>query len=152
MTGVRGLGYFIVRAERSRKHHFSRYLALRLAVVLVLVLDTLRRMFSGTRPVDYVMLVIEFLVLFIILWEAVAHAVHRSRIRRRTKVLGPLLTAGQELQRKGPSAIRQGGDSGIKAWMAEVGRWVTDTEGLLSDYSSDAYASFTHDEEGFGLK
>ena len=41
----------------------------RLLVVLLVILDTLRLMLYGTRPVDQLMLIIEFLILVFIVWE-----------------------------------------------------------------------------------
>jgi hypothetical protein len=90
--------------------------------------------------------------LLIIAGEAFAHAKHKLRIKRRTKRLFVVRASGEELHRKGPNLMSGQEQTELREWMAEVSHWVTQTEDLLGKYSSQALASFRHDEKGLGLK
>jgi hypothetical protein len=148
---MRSSVYFPTWIEHSRKRQFARYTALRAAIVFCIMIDTFRRMFQGTRPIDYVMLVVEVLVLLIIAVEAIAHAIRGFRVKRRTKRLLVLVESGQALQRRGPALIRGQEKETYDKWIAEVVRWMADTSILLEKYSSQAVAAFDHDEEGLSF-
>jgi hypothetical protein len=58
---------------------------LRILIVLLIMCDTIRRMLEGTRPVDQLMLWIEFLILVFIVWEFGWKVKDWYRERRRTR-------------------------------------------------------------------
>jgi hypothetical protein len=119
---------------------------------LAILVDTFWRITRGAKPVDYVVIVIELLVLLVILLEGVAHFIHWYRIKRRKRRLRPVLAEGQSFQQAGPS-IMQGQDNALmQKWMADVTKWIVATEALLDRYSPEASASFSHDEQGLGLR
>lgn len=51
----------------------------------LIMLDTLRRIFEGTRPIDTIMLIIELLVLLLIAYEVWAGIQARRQERKRKK-------------------------------------------------------------------
>lgn len=69
-----------------------------LAVVTLVILDRLRRMLAGTRPIDWVMLVVELLVLFLIAYEAAENVLHKRKMRQNISALVPFVQRGQALQ------------------------------------------------------
>src|SRR2546427_12143829 len=69
-----------------------------LAVVTLVILDRLRRMLAGTRLIDWVMLVVELLVLFLIAYEVVENVLHKRKMRRNISALVPFVQRGQALQ------------------------------------------------------
>jgi len=107
------------------------------------MLDTMRRLFAGSRPVDILMLVIEFLVLALIAYEVGGAVLGKRRTRQRLMVIRGLLVKGQALQQrapKGPGITDARRDRG-----KDVDLWERETSHVLDSYSSQAVASFMYD-------
>ena len=126
-------------ANREKGRHYT----LRIGVVLLIMLDTLRHIFSGTRPIDAVMLVVELLVLAIIAVEALVHLMHWFKIRRRMKRLRERFAEGQALHHAPPSMGTAPEEA--LAWNRKVEAWIDVTKALLDGYSAQASMSFQHD-------
>jgi hypothetical protein len=116
--------------------------------VLLTMLDTFRRMFADSRPVDFVMLVIEFLVLAIIAIEFGSAFRNKRRTKRRLEAIRDAMSEGQALQMAAPRGI--GATEGSQNWAAAVNAWIAQTHKLLQSYSVQAAASFLHDAGGVG--
>jgi hypothetical protein len=71
--------------------------------------DAIRRMFTGSRPIDWIILAIEFLVLLIIAWEFYWHVQQRSEARRYEQDLKAKLDALTPEEREGLKALLKGG-------------------------------------------
>jgi hypothetical protein len=123
----------------------SRRRMLYALVVILIMLDTLRRMFAGTRPIDWVMLVVEILVLAIIAAEAIhgiLRFVHVRNIRR--KLIG-FIIEGQDLQATAPHGRIVVGDSSVVQWIKAATAWTTSvTVFLQAKCSRQAVATFLY--------
>ena len=95
-------------------------------------------MFEGTRTIDWVMLVVEGLVLLLILYEVVAgERRHRAERRRRLRVssiiveLSSLMDKGQRLQSSVPDPMIMNPQL-IEPWRKSVQAWTEETIGFLT--------------------
>jgi hypothetical protein len=109
---------------------------------MLIMFDTIRRSFLAHDAFDRAMFVVELLVLAIIGIEAIIHTWHWRRIRRRTRRLRKCLAEGQSLQSR---AFSLRSLEEVKMWNRETNAWVEDTKALLTRYSSQASAAFSHD-------
>ncbi len=102
-------------------------------------------MFGDSRPIDVVMLIIEFLVLAIIAAEAI-HAIARYvRKRRITTHLFVFFLTGQELQDTVPKRSSGFNDPLVAAWNEKVNDWMNAvTDFLGNKCSHQAAVSFRH--------
>jgi hypothetical protein len=116
-----------------------RPLLLRMGVVFLITLDTIRRMDSETRPIDWWLLVIEVLVLAIIAAEFVRILLRERRTHKRLITLHAIMAKGQELQRTVPN---NGQSDKITAWANSVEEWIKETAQALDGYSPQAAAAF----------
>ena len=110
--------------------------------------NTIRHMFEGVRPFDWLMLVIEILVLLAILYfEGVGEWRYR-KMRKRVAALVPFMDRGQELQHSVPepshpthpsysAAAKQ-----IEEWMNSIDVWGKETRQFLEQYSPRAARVF----------
>ena len=115
--------------------------AIYFGAVALVVCETLRRIMYGIRPFDWVMLIVEVLVLIFIAAEIVPSLRHKARARKRQRVLFSLLTEGQAILNQAPSPFVQ--DS-VHAWGVSVDAWSAKVTKVLADYSQHALASFNH--------
>jgi hypothetical protein len=115
------------------------------------MIDTFRWMFLAetgpieqTRSIDWVMLVVEILVLAIIAAEGIYSVIRRFRVRRITKRILAFIEEGQALQSKFPPGILKINDA-IIAWKNSVQIWVDSVETFLKvECSRQAAATFLH--------
>jgi len=133
-------------ATRIQSKAHSRHYAIRIGLVMVITADTLRRMIYGTRPIDYVMLVVEILVLLLIFGEIAVHANRYFRHRRRSGEVLKRLIKGQKLQSESPGT--SGSGSLVTPWITATKEWANQTNDLLLKYSRAASAAFLHDVGG----
>ena len=97
-------------------------------------------MFEGTRAIDWVMLVIEALVLFLIAYEVLEKCKADRKIKERTSQTFAFLSKGQKLQKSAPQA-----GAGVEAtvpWVKSVHAWSQDTDAFLNTCSAHASAKF----------
>jgi hypothetical protein len=121
----------------------------RILLVLGLVmLDTLRRMLGDSRPIDQLMLGIEFLVLLLIAYEVWTGIKDRWVEKRRKnlveKRIGEMRNAiarGQALQLGTPKSM----NSAVAKWASDVDSWEKETSELLRLYSAHAETAFLID-------
>jgi len=111
------------------------------AVVLVIMLDTLRRIFVGSRPIDVVMLVVELLVLLLIAYEVGSGVWHKLKMRHRRSALLPYLEKGQKLLLGIPDQALEPHET-VERWMQEVESWTSETRNFLDEHSPNASFAF----------
>jgi hypothetical protein len=100
------------------------------------------KMFDGVKPFDWLMLVVEILVLLLIAYEVGTTVLHRLQTKRRLASLFALMHRGQELQTTVPGSGTT--DDQAVAWKSSVEAWANDTHKILATYSPQASARFLH--------
>lgn len=128
----------------------GRRIAVRGVIVIAIICDTIRRMVEGARPVDWVMIVIEALVLILICAEYAERKWLERRRHNRLSQLHGLLTEGQEIQGR---AIPAGttDEAAISSWNDSVGSWIIKTNNYLTGLTPRASAAFLHNRGGAGI-
>jgi hypothetical protein len=97
---------------------------------------------EGARPIDWAILIVDFLVLAVILWLDAPERLHKRTIRKGLRVVQLCLVQGQELRNSVPSS---GQDSvQVNAWTKSVEDWIRDTQMEMSKRSTQAGISFAH--------
>lgn len=117
-------------------------------VLGLVMLDTLRRMLGDSRPIDQLMLGIEFLVLLLIAYEVGMGIKDRWTEKRRKnlveKRVGEMRNAivkGQAIQTAAPKSM----DASVAKWASDVDTWEIETRKLLQSYSAQAETAFMID-------
>jgi hypothetical protein len=118
------------------------------AIVLLITGNTIRHMFSGTKPFDWLMLVVEVLVLLLIAYEVFVGVYRHRRKRERKQHIGEITAALSGFMDKGKAL--QGSvpcqeiawELQADLWMANTDRWATETGAFLDGHSSTASAAF----------
>lgn len=113
-----------------------------LSVVILIMLDTLRRMFCDTRPIDVAMLVIELLVLFVIAIEGIVSVVRWRAKRITTFRLRKFLTDGRDLYDNAPFV--QASQHDALMWEQKVKNWEKDVRAFLVENAEFAVFVFDH--------
>jgi hypothetical protein len=111
-----------------------------------IVPDALRCLFFDVRPFEYLMLVIEVLVLLLIAYEVGSGVWHRIRRTRRSRRVLTRLSDGQALQHAAPR--RSADPATISLWTSNVRAWIDETNTLLCKYSLEASIAFLHNRGG----
>jgi len=99
---------------------------------------------EGIRPIDWVMLVVEVLVLAPIAVEIAPALVHKIKAKKRQKVLFSLLVKGQSILNRAPNAFEQ---TPVHAWGLSVDQWSKEVTAVLAGYSEHAVALFNHQSQ-----
>jgi hypothetical protein len=125
----------------------GRRLSVYFVISLVITCRTIMHMFEGARAIDWVMLVIEALVLILIAYEVVIAHLDRRGARMRKQATDRRSEAIRELVSKGhvllASAPRFGENDMIVAkWKDSLRDWNVEVQTLLKSYSSQALASY----------
>jgi hypothetical protein len=81
----------------------------RLLIVLLTMVDAVRRVFEGTRPIDWIILAVEGLVLLVIAWEFYWTVTDRISARKYARGLEQKLTSLTAEERDGLQTILNGG-------------------------------------------
>jgi len=97
-------------------------------------------MFNEVRPFDWIMLAVEVLVLALIAYEVVIPLFQRKKTYKRKKELFSLMSEGQTILRKAPSAQQQFTEA--DRWAKLVDSWIAKVEKQLTMYSSEAVVAF----------
>ena len=107
-------------------------------------------MFDGTRPIDWVMLVVELLVLLLIAYEVGSSIWFKWKTQGRLAATFEWMSKGQMLQQNAPPA-GSSDEADSTAWVAAVQQWMEQTHHFLAKYSPQAAASFIHHKGGPSL-
>jgi len=111
------------------------------------MLDTVRRIFSDSKPLDVVMFAMEFLVLLLIAYEVWVGIRERQKGRKRKKVIDQSVSVlrnamfeGQKIQQSWPKI------GGSRAEIEDaVNKWGEQTALLLRSFSAHAETAFLHE-------
>jgi hypothetical protein len=105
-------------------------------------------MFEGTRPIDWLMLVIEALVLLLILYEVIVGDIRHRRerqsrlaISKRVSELSWLMDKGQRIQTCVPDPQITNWQL-VKPWIDSVQAWKEETNTFLAARSPRASSAF----------
>lgn len=115
-------------------------------VLLIIMLDTIRRLFVDTRPVDIFMLVVELLVLLIIGIEGGISLVGWCKRRGKVAKVNEFMIRGQSIQSKAP--VGQASPQILADWTNLADVWEKETNSYLSKHSAQAAATFLQDVSG----
>jgi hypothetical protein len=121
----------------------TRQYTFRIGIVLLIMLDTLRRSFLHHDAFDRAMLVVELLVLFLIGVEIAYHVVRHYVVRHRISVLYRCLSEGELLLIDAP---KSGTAEDIKPWCDKAENWEKETANTLGTYSVHAGIAFLHSD------
>jgi len=102
-----------------------------------------RRLFADARPIDWLLLIVDFLVLVAILWFELPEWWHKHKGKKMVSELAPLLEKGKELKTSVPYLPNPQWEVTSK-WFEDVRAWDSDTQSLLAKHSSQALSAFTH--------
>lgn len=100
------------------------------------------RIFSEARPIDWLIVVIDVIVLLWIAASDVIGVPQRWRKRRGMKRVLVLLADGVDLQSARPTA--EASQTEAKAWVESVKSWIVAVHGFLAEDAVRALAVFGH--------
>lgn len=126
----------------------SSRLIVYLVITLFAMTRTISQMFEGVRPFDWLMLVIETLVLLLILYEVIVGIRRHRREEKRAKELAHIIAALSEIMNKGKELQLSVPDPATTdwpvhdSWMKSVKAWSSDTNTFLATHSSRASSAF----------
>lgn len=114
------------------------------------VTDLLRRTWGmindGARPIDWLVVIVDFLVLIVILWFEGGERRHKRNMRKRIASLSPFMERGQALQRAIPNPLDDSTPDAkaekVKQWIDSVSDWDRETRDFLEQCSPRAAAAF----------
>lgn len=106
-------------------------------------MDVLRRWFSDARPIDWLLLIVDFLVLVAILVLELPDWLHKRRAETNARALAPFLDRGRVLQSSVPFQTHSPGAE-MQQWAEKVELWSSETQGFLAGLSPRASTTFTH--------
>ena len=105
------------------------------SVVLLMMLDTLKR-FSDSTAYAISMWLMELLVLLLIAYEVVAAICRHRVVKRRLNTLFKSMEKGHKLEEDVPHP----------GWPSDrISTWIQETQALLKSYSAQAEIAFLHD-------
>jgi hypothetical protein len=110
---------------------------------LLIMLQTLKQ-FSESTAYAISMWIMEFLVLALIAYEIGAAIWRHHVVKIRLNVLFRAMDSGHKLLNSPPPSASTQADT--VAWRKSVETWMEQTRAILNGYSSQAEASFLHDE------
>ena len=101
------------------------------------------RMFTdGSRPIDWAILIVDFLVLAVIIWLDAPERFHRKRVRKRLVLVQRIMLEGHALR----SSVSTANESNQTAsdWIQSVQAWIDTSYQSLADVSMQAALAFMH--------
>jgi len=99
---------------------------------------------NSIRAFDWVLLLVEVLVLALIAIEVAPAIAHKMKAKKRQRVLFSLLTRGQGILNHAPSLFDQ---APVHYWGQSVDAWSAEVTDVLKGYSQHAVASFNHQSQ-----
>ena len=117
----------------------------RLAALGWVVTDILYRWFHDARPIDGLILLVDFLVLLAVLWFDGTDRWHRRRLSRRVAELSKFMEEGQQIQFSTPRPpFDDKYPAKFKIWRDSAETWNRATTKFLAARSARAAAAFSH--------
>jgi hypothetical protein len=112
-------------------------------ITMFIMGNTIRHMFEGVKPFDWLMLTVEVAVLVLIAWEIGRDIWHRRKMRIRYDSLFQYLDKGQQLHWSFPQAGPDGCNRNERlAWENSAKQWIKDTAAFLRHISPKAATMF----------
>lgn len=105
--------------------------------------DAIYRIFAGTRPMDWLILGVDGLVLFVIVLFEGPEWFHKRRAAKKVKILIPLLERGRHIQSSVPYQYRENSPE-LLEWAETAKSWWTSTEIAVAGLSPRAATAFNH--------
>jgi len=108
-------------------------------------------MLEDIRPFDWLMLVVEILVLLLIGYEVGTTVWNKRVVRRRMAAAVLLMRRGEEIE----SAVPRSGNidvATIPLWKESVNAWITETNNFLAGCSPQASAALLHNVGGGSIR
>jgi hypothetical protein len=113
------------------------------AVTVLIMCNTIRQMFEGVRPFDWLMLAVEVAVLLLVAWEIGRDIWHKRKMSARYNALFERLDEGQKLHwsfpQLGPNACNR---AERLEWENSAKNWIRETAVFLRRYSPKAATMF----------
>src|SRR5580658_3292389 len=104
--------------------------------------ETITHMFSDVRPFDWLMLVVELLVLVIIAAEWIRSCLHARRKKKATARILEFLAQGQIIRAAVPRDTHDA-EKDVASWIERVNAWINDVQSYLSKDAKNAVLAFT---------
>jgi hypothetical protein len=121
----------------------TRRRSLLLAAGGFVLVDAIYRLFEGSRPIDWLILGVDGLVLFVIVLFEAPEWWHKRSVAKKTKSLIPLLEAGRHLQFSIPYQHQEISPE-LSEWADTAKSWWEDAESVLANMSPKAAVAFSH--------
>lgn len=86
---------------------------------------------EGSRPIDWAILLVDFLVLIVILWLDAPERIHKYKVRRQLQSVHRMMAEGQRLHESAPAADTTDVNR-VRAWVDAVQRWIGQTHDCLA--------------------
>src|SRR5216684_2216069 len=117
-----------------------------LTVTLLNMCNTIKHMFEGVRPFDWLMLGIEVIVVILIGFEIFRGERSRheeekrlERVNERMTVIRSLMAVGQEIRRTAPEPMAH---NAVNPWVEALEKWNQEVYVILESFSRQAAVSF----------
>lgn len=107
------------------------------------LMDALYRIFEGTRAIDWIVLGVDVLVLFVIVLFEGPEWWHKLRAAKKVKILIPLLERGRQIKSSIPYQLQENSPQ-LSEWAETAKSWWMSTEAVLAELSPRAATAFTH--------
>jgi hypothetical protein len=102
----------------------------------------LTRLFGDARPIDILILIVDFLVLGVIVFEYVGGRYHKRKMNSYVSGLLPFQKRGQDLLRNAIDPIRR--PDQLNPYVNSLEGWSAETEHFLAERSQAAHFAFIH--------
>jgi len=109
----------------------------------IALLDAVYRMFEGTRPIDWLILGTDGLVLSVIILFEGPEWWHKRRATKKAKLLLPLIESGRRVQSSVPYQDRESTDE-LFEWAESAKSWWANAEITIAALSPQAATAFTY--------
>jgi hypothetical protein len=104
--------------------------------------DYIQYLFGDARPIDVLILLVDFLVLAVIVWIEVGEKWHKRKMNRRVTEVRPYFDRGTKLQKEVPNPFGENYEVAYFEWTRRVREWSDDTHRFLGTHSERAADSF----------
>ncbi len=118
-----------------------------MAAAVSALMDALHRLFGDVRPIDWLILAVDGLVLFVIVLFEGPNWWHEIAATRKASKLLPFLKAGEDLMSSAPYNSDKDHNQRVRdgqLWRENVQKWDRETQDFLTKLSPRALSAFRH--------
>ena|SRR5208283_2726634 len=101
-----------------------------------------RMLTDGSRPIDWAILIVDFLVLAVILWLDAPERFHKKKVRKRLVLVQRIMLDGHALRNSVSTASAS--NQTASQWIQSVQAWIDTSHQSLADVSMQAALAFMH--------